>query len=776
MKFTFQEQGFSFHNDTAMRIADSTVYALYRLPHGSLQRAQLTPACCQVEQASLHDVHGAGQRVTLTQQQGRGLNLRFTLQHYPHHPFLLFRLSVTNLSPAAIHLHELVLLEVAPGQLTTGAPDAGLGFFKVGWHSWAYSGLRTGTAREPHTLFSRLSRTQYTNPITPLPERPGEFTSEGWALLAGEREALLVGLASQADQFGQVSACCRPGALSLRLATQADEVLLASGASFDSEWGYLQILPLPDPDPARDYLCVVARQMAARTHLTPQPQWTHWYHFYQSITAHQFIANLDAITSVRAQVPFQVIQLDDGYQTAWGEWTTANAKFPDGLQHLSERIRSAGFTPGLWLAPFVIQPGSWVDREHPDWLLHNAKGRLVNAGYFYQFFGRALDATHPQVQEHLHTLVETLTRQWGYRLLKLDFLYAGALPGQRYDAHLTRAQALRRGLEIIRQAAGDETFLLGCGCPFGSAIGLVDGMRISPDTAPSWEPWFDWAPWATRLLKREPSPPALRNSLRNTLNLSCLHRRWWWNDPDCMLVRAQDTRLSEAEVRSRVTLTGLSGGMLVDSDDLTRLPAERLELLSLLTPILSPGGQPLDLLQRDMPELYHLPMHGAAGSWHLVSLFNWQDCPAGKRLSLAQLGIPSGRPVYVFDFWAQRLWQTVERELFFPEIPAHGCRLLRLCPLDVTDPSRPLLLGDTLHITQGLEISDWRADPQHLELSIMELGRVAHGSFWLKLPSRQAKATCNGESLNLIAQGEDIYRLPLNFSGLTFVELLLSGS
>jgi alpha-galactosidase len=771
IEFSFQEHGISFSGEIGMRIAESTVYALYAPAGGGPRRAALAPGGCSAEPAPVSDVHGEGSQITLRGRVADGLELTYQIKHYSQRPFLLLRLSVQNLSQQAIYLHELVLLETAPGKLHMDPPDRGLDFFKLGWHGWSYSGLRHAAEGEPHTLLGSLVRRQYTNPTTLVSHRRGEFNSEGWAILAGERAALVVGLASMADQFGQVQACCRPGELSLRLVTQADGVPLAPGESFASEWGYLQVVPLPDPDLGGEYVCAVARQMGARTQLEPQLQWTHWYHFYQQISAEKFIANLEAITAARSQVPFQVVQLDDGYQAAWGDWTTTNAKFPHGLAALAESVRQVGYLPGLWLAPFVIQPGSTIERDHPDWLLHDERRRPINAGFFYQFFGRALDATHPAVQEHLRTLAETLTQRWGYGLLKLDFCYAAALPARRYDPRATRTQALRRGLEIMRQAAGDQTFLLGCGCPFGPAIGVVDAMRIGPDTAPTWEPWFNWAPWATRLLRKEPSPPALRNSLRHVLNLSALHRRWWWNDPDCLLLRDQDTRLSEAEVVSRVTLVGLSGGMVVDSDDVTCLPPQRLRLLSLLTPILSPGGQALDLLQRDMPELYHVPLQGAAGRWRLVGLFNWGDCPASKRLSLRELGFTPGQVVYVFDFWAARGWQTAEAELVFPEIPAHGCRLLRICELD---EDAPALVGDTLHITQGLEIAGWQAESKRLELWTVDMGREVSGSLWLRLPVRPVRAECNGEEVAVEQEGEGVYRLDVNFTGQGRVKLKFS--
>ena len=329
----------------------------------------------------------------------------------------------------------------------------------------------------------------------------------------------------------------------------------------------------------------------------PPPMWTHWYHFFHDISEELFLETLEVLRDQRETIPYQVVELDDGYQSAWGDWTSTNDKFPHGLEWLADQISQKGFTPGLWLAPFQVQAKSAVAQEHPDWLVKDIHGKPVHAGFQYNMIMNALDATHPAVLEHLGTLMDKLCHQWGFGMLKVDFINAGAVPGKRYDPKLTRAQALRLGLEAIRQGAGEETFLLGSGCPFGPAIGIVDAMRIGPDTAPSWEPYIHWIRWAGPLIKKEPSMPSLRNAIRHTLNLSTLHRRWWWNDPDCLLVRDHDTWLTEAEVQSAVTLVGLSGGMLVSSDDLRTLNPERLRWVSMLVPNLGITGKPMGLFE-----------------------------------------------------------------------------------------------------------------------------------------------------------------------------------
>ena len=59
-------------------------------------------------------------------------------------------------------------------------------------------------------------------------------------------------------------------------------------------------------------------------------------------------------------------------------------------------------------------------------------------------------------------------------------------PGPRHSG-TDPITAYREGLEVIRDAAGDA-YLLGCGAPILPSVGLLDAMRVSPDTAPEWEP------------------------------------------------------------------------------------------------------------------------------------------------------------------------------------------------------------------------------------------------------------------------------------------------
>ena len=751
----------------APSVANALIGLSYVNPGGKKRIAGFGGGKAAGSDEPLEDVHGKGKQYRFA-STGRtdGLELNFLINLYDSRPFLLMRLEITNRDSGNIYLHDINLLQAEAScgaRLNFAGAGRPLDFFKVGWHDWVYSGLRHGTQADVNSLLIMkpfIGKMLY-NPALPIAGGRGEFWGEGWGLLTDQRTAILAGFASTADQFGVIHANCKAGASGLTLTAQADGVLLEPGEKLSSEWAYLQFIDLPSADPAGDYVETVARQMKARVTATPPPaQWTHWYHFFQSITADLFINNLNAIDNIRETIPFKIVQLDDGYQSAWGDWLTCNAKFPRGLEHLSKSITAKGYTSGLWLAPFVVDPRSQTATQHPDWLVKDRKGKPIVSGYFYDFYGHALDLTQPAVIDHVRTLLATIAREWGYGFVKTDFVYAGALPGVRQNPKMTRAQAFRRGMEAVREGIGEKTFLLGCGCPFGPAVGIVDAMRIGPDTAPNWTPYLWTTKWATPIIKSEKSIGSLRNNIRHTLNLSALHRRWWWNDPDCLMVRNYDTTLNDEEVKSNLSLVGLSNGLMISSDDLTRLPVARQKWVALLTPLLGVGGRPLDLLEREMAELYVLPLEKNGMSWQNMAVFNWSDETAERNLDLSRLGYAPGEKLHVFDFWQKSHSLEQAGEISLGKIPAHGCRLLRVCKVE----DKPLLVGDTLHITQGCELESWQVTGRTLQINTIDLGRRAEGSLWLWLPGKLNSATCGAEPIRFEKENS-LYRLPLDFRG-----------
>ena len=257
-----------------------------------------------------------------------------------------------------------------------------------------------------------------------------------------------------------------------------------------------------------------------------------------------------------------MIQLDDGYEAQVGDWERTRPEFGVPLEAIGRRIAEAGGTPGLWIAPFVAAHNSRAARDHPHWILRNHGGAPVGIGYTWGLRTRALDVSHPEVREFVRHTVQTAVQSWGFRYLKLDFLYAGAMIGERHDRSQTRAQAYSQRLGDIRLAAGPETYLVGCGGPLGPGIGIFDSMRVGPDVSIGWNPSYPGIP---TLPRSDPEFPAVRNALRNALSRAHLHRRWWLNDADCVLLRPADAAGGRGAARRGLSPDGSRGPDLAHS-------------------------------------------------------------------------------------------------------------------------------------------------------------------------------------------------------------------
>jgi alpha-galactosidase len=247
--------------------------------------------------------------------------------------------------------------------------------------------------------------------------------------------------------------------------------------------------------------------------------WCSWYQYFAAVTEADMIENIDAIE--RLDLPVEVIQLDDGYQTAHGDWLTLTDRF-ETLQGIAARIKATGRRAGIWIAPFLVFPESELARRHPDWLI-GGPDEPVHAGHNWNRDLFALDTTHPDAMERITEVVATM-HDWGYDFFKMDFVYAGAIPGRRHE-DMSPIAAYRLGMQRLRAAMGDSYFL-GCGAPILPSVGLVDAMRVSPDTEPQYLP-----------KDGDLSQPSVLAAMMTGRARAFQHARFWVNDPDCLLAR-----------------------------------------------------------------------------------------------------------------------------------------------------------------------------------------------------------------------------------------------
>jgi alpha-galactosidase len=486
-----------------------------------------------------------------------------------------------------------------------------------GWQSW--SACRTavlGVDGDPagpavHPLLRQLQHAD------PDPPPPGELRSESVVLLARPGRPLLC--------VGALGGTRHDTTFRLRL-DDRDHVLLTAEAVLGGavlgrgETRPLHAVVAAEGDDPHDLLAWwaerVGTEQRARTSAPYQVGWCSWYHWFTDVTE----ADLAATVARAPEWPFDVIQLDDGYQHDIGDWLETNETFPSGVPHIAETITASGRTAGLWLAPFLAMGGSRTATAHPGWLArwHDGRPLIGNHNPAWGGSALALDVTHPEVLAHLEHVAAELVGM-GFRYLKLDFLYAAAVPGVWHDPTRTPAERVRGAIEAVRRGAGPDVFLLGCGCPILPVVGVVDGMRIGPDVEPSWglPPHHQGVPAGY-----EATPPSTRNGYRATLARSFLHRRFWLNDPDCLMLRHTATSLQPAAVETWARTVALSGGMALVSDDLALLgPAER----RLLDEVVTMGRQADTAAGADQPRCADLlepglPRHFQGGGHRLELL------------------------------------------------------------------------------------------------------------------------------------------------------------
>lgn len=593
---------------------------------------------------------------------------------------LCFTLTATNDGERAVTLDSLTPL--ASRATWQPQPVTGVLADLSGWYVWMHGQRMTSDA-----LTHRFGRNEFhptfLNQFVERERWGAVWHADGPAIFAhdGTQQALALGFVTLARQFGRVEWGTDEGEHVLHwLAGRCllEGYRLPPGASVTSET--LLVAAGAEPVALIDrYAREAARRIASRaggaarsavsSPTSLRTGWCSWYYFYNQVSEADVLANLDALTSGPFRVDYA--QIDDGFQSATGDWLIPNERFPNGMRPVAAAIAAAGLRPGLWLAPFTVNTGSRLYAEHPEWMLHDTAGQpIIQQIWLGPCAG--LDCSHPGAQAWLTNVIRTVVHELGFTMLKLDALFTACYPNAVHHApNTTTAANLRLGLEIVREAAGEEAFILGCSCPFGPALGLVNAMRTGPDVEAR---WFN---------HEQPWQPSTKHAMRMTLQRNWMHRRWWQNDPDCLTVRDNEAAivpgaLTLEEARFLATGVALSGGLAVLSDDQATLSPERLAVALRALPPTDRAARPLDLAQRETPALWTLPLGRGR---HAVVALNWGDTPDTFSVSWQQLGI-AGR-YHAREQWTDTPLGVVEDALRFTAVPPHGARVV------VLDPNRP---------------------------------------------------------------------------------------
>lgn len=533
-----------------------------------------------------------------------------------------------------------------------------------GYQSWDHAGVRPGT--EPgHTWWGGIVAEQPSGPALAFHAATAERLATSFRTRPEGDGVHLVVMSGAAPELAPV-----PGSWAFR-APEAGPLDPEVLGGVESE----PVLVGADRSALtamEDVGEVVGAASAARRWAgEPVVGWESWYHYGFSVTPEVVLENAGLMRE-RFGERFRVVQVDDGWERGYGDWRPRNG-FPDDLSDLTAALRALGCTAGLWLAPFMVQPGGGgIGRERPDLLIRRGDEPRTDP-----LVGRhGVDASHPDAAEWLGALGATV-REWGFDMVKLDFLYIGAMEGGRHDPEVTGTEALRRGLRAFVDGVGDDVYVLGCGMPLLPAVGICHGNRVGGDLA---------APVLWQVPELLPFDPDLgwlgiHPQARNLAARWWTHRRLFDADPDVVMALGPDDGppYTVEEVRTLATLAALCGGPFLLADALGGLPETKRAVLEapwLADLAWGEGFRPVDLfgrVDRTPPEHTHYlaPPTDLASVWEATrdgrryaALFNWGDRPAT-------------RSVHLGADRARELWTgvTASGPIVAVEVPPHGVRV-----------------------------------------------------------------------------------------------------
>jgi len=413
--------------------------------------------------------------------------------------------------------------------------------------------------------------------------------------------------------------------------------------------------------------------------------WWSWTVYYGAINEGETLSNADWQAGHLKSLGYKYFQIDEGYQYARGEYTTPNAtQFPDGLRFVGHHLTAEGLTFGIWTAPFEVTSRAWVYEHHKDWLVHNAKGDPIPIGDVWDQKTDvlyALDTTHPGAQEYMRQTYRTLVREWGVRFIKLDFMDTTAIEGYRHRSNTTALEAQRIGLQVIRDAVGEEVILDKDGSPMLNPVGLVDTGRISADTGHSFE--------------------RTKNAASGIAARFYMQRNFFVNDPDAFNVTAthlmerakERSSISLGAAQASIALSAVSGGMYEIGDDMLILGSEKdrlalvenRELLNMAK--VGRASTPLDLMtyqpEDEQPSIFFLREDQREA---ILTVFNWTNTVRSHTLRLADLGLPAGHTFATTDVLNQNETVTlVGGAVQLENQPPQSVRVIKLIDNSISE-------------------------------------------------------------------------------------------
>lgn len=208
--------------------------------------------------------------------------------------------------------------------------------------------------------------------------------------------------------------------------------------------------------------------------------------------------------------------VDDGWQSADGDWELDRVKFPGGdvdIKALSDSIHAAGMKARLWWVPLEAHDSAYSaahypDRmgefgmrfssnlavQHPDWFQLNADGSRTQVSWWNSY---TLCPAVPEVRAHYVKLVQRMISVWGFDGVKIDGQNMNGVPPCYNAAHghaspQDAPRELPRFFEVVYasiKAANPEAVVNVCPCGTNFSLYHIPyaDQTVASDPLSSWQ-------------------------------------------------------------------------------------------------------------------------------------------------------------------------------------------------------------------------------------------------------------------------------------------------
>ena len=432
-----------------------------------------------------HDALGSGLRVVLTgQAQGAAAGLRKTVavtvyEDFPR--FALFTVRYSNESAAPIEVRGWTANRYAL-EAPSGGPEPAFWSYQTGSYErrpdWVLP-IAPGFAQDND---QGMNATDYGG---------GTPIADVWRREIG----LAVGHVELVPKLVSLPvARLRPEQATLAV-SQKKTLRLMPGESFETLRTFVRVHHGDHFETLADYRRLMIRQGVVIPR-APQdalePIWCAWG-YGRGFTPGQVFETLP----VAKRLGFRWAVLDDGWQVAEGDWVPVPAKFPAGdadMKALVDRIHEGGLKAQLWWCPLAMDPGTRLEREHPDLVLLNEDGSRRKITWWDSFY---LCPAYGPVRDDARAFVKKALTAWGFDGLKIDGQHLNAAPPCFNPAHRHRApEDSSEGVPGFFEAIWDEAMAAKPDalveiCPCGTAYSFFTmpylNMVVASDPKSSWQ-------------------------------------------------------------------------------------------------------------------------------------------------------------------------------------------------------------------------------------------------------------------------------------------------